>query len=355
MKKNALFLATCLFGAWTLFGESGADWMLQTNLLAGAKENSATNLPNVLILGDSISMGYTPFVQKRMAGIANVSRPKCNCGPTQFYLRPKHGMRRWVGKTSWRAIVVNFGIWDVCYMRGDPLKVDHFWGSKEIPKGLPPCRKATAIRDLGFRVRTPVREYEANMREILGYLKTTGAQVFFALTTPVPGYDDDRNGRIRVYNEIAESVCAELGVGVIDLHAVAERNYDKVKDGCHFNDAGNDILAEAIVTRLKSTLFPAVLSAHPLANEEVLEPSVLNEVDHALSLVPTNAVPPTAAAADFAKLYATNGLSATQRAIALVSSQKGGSWFWQGTNVTPVAVHLLRQAAGYPEPTCPRF
>lgn len=96
----------------------------------------------------------------------------------------------------------------------------------------------------------------------------------------------------------------------------------------------------------------AAITAHPLANEEVLEPSVLNEVDHALSLVPTNAVPPTAAAADFAKLYATNGLNATQRAIALVSSQKDGSWFWQGTNVTPVAVHLLRQAAGYPEPDC---
>lgn len=101
-------------------------------------------------------------------------------------------------------------------------------------------------------------------------------------------------------------------------------------------------------------LLATVLTAQPLVNEDVLEPSVLNEVEHALSLVPTNAVPLTPSAADFARLYATNGMNATQRAVALVSSQKDGSWFWQGTNVTPVAAQLLRQAAGYPNSTCPR-
>ena len=90
-------------------------------------------------------------------------------------------------------------------------------------------------------------------------------------------------------------------------------------------------------------LLMTVITAQPLVNEEVLEPSVQNEVDHALSLVPTNTVPMTAACVDFARLYATNGLNATQRAIALVSSQKDGCWYWQGTNVTPVAVRLLRQ------------
>lgn len=86
-----------------------------------------------------------------------------------------------------------------------------------------------------------------------------------------------------------------------------------------------------------------VVTAHPLASEDVLEPSLANEVEHALSLVPTNAVPPSAACADFARLYATNGMSATERAISLVSAQKDGSWHWRGTNVTPVAVELLRR------------
>ena len=86
-----------------------------------------------------------------------------------------------------------------------------------------------------------------------------------------------------------------------------------------------------------------VLTAQPLASEDVLEPSIANEVEHALSLVPTNAVPPSAAGAEFARLYATNGMSATARAIALVSAQKDGCWYWRGTNVTPVAVELLRR------------
>ena len=92
-----------------------------------------------------------------------------------------------------------------------------------------------------------------------------------------------------------------------------------------------------------------VITAHPLANAEVLEPSVQNEVDHALNVASTNAVPPTPAARDFARLYATNGMSATERAISLISSQKDGCWYWQGTNVTPVAVRILRRTAGCPE------
>lgn len=96
-------------------------------------------------------------------------------------------------------------------------------------------------------------------------------------------------------------------------------------------------------------LLPVVITAHPLANAEVLEPSVQNEVDHALNVASTNAVPLTAAARDFAKLYETNGMNATSRAISLVAAQKDGCWYWQGTNVTPVAVRMLRRMAGCPE------
>ena len=95
-----------------------------------------------------------------------------------------------------------------------------------------------------------------------------------------------------------------------------------------------------------SIAIAAVITAQPLANPEVLEPSVQNEVDHALSVASTNAVPLTAAGLEFARFHATNGLDATQRAISLISSQRDGSWYWHGTNVTPVAVRLLRQVSG---------
>ena len=85
----------------------------------------------------------------------------------------------------------------------------------------------------------------------------------------------------------------------------------------------------------------AVLTAQPLANPDELAPSVQNEVDHALAVVCTNAVPDTAASANFERFFATNGMNATERAIRLVSMQRDGCWQWRGTNVTAAAVRLL--------------
>ena len=92
----------------------------------------------------------------------------------------------------------------------------------------------------------------------------------------------------------------------------------------------------------------AVITAQPLVDEDVLEPSVQNEVDHAISLASTNEVSLTCAAVAFVELYATNGMSTTSSAVSLVSKQKGGKWFYDGSDVTPVAVRMLVAASGYP-------
>lgn len=104
----------------------------------------------------------------------------------------------------------------------------------------------------------------------------------------------------------------------------------------------------------KLVVFALVITAQPLVDDDVLEPSVQNEVDHALDVAPTNGAAVTQAAIDFCELYKTNGMSATERAIALVSSQRrDGRWLYAGKDVTPVAVHLLRTAAGHDEPPLP--
>ena len=91
----------------------------------------------------------------------------------------------------------------------------------------------------------------------------------------------------------------------------------------------------------------AVITAHPLVDGDVLEPSVQNEVDHALSRVPTNRVPVNLPCISFASLYATNGMDATGRAIDIVSRQsRTGQWFFEGGEVTPVAAVLLARASG---------
>ena len=60
----------------------------------------------------------------------------------------------------------------------------------------------------------------------------------------------------------------------------------------------------------------AAITAQPLVDADVLEPSVLNEVDHALGRAPTNEVPVSEASVGFAALWATNGASTTERAIS---------------------------------------
>ena len=88
----------------------------------------------------------------------------------------------------------------------------------------------------------------------------------------------------------------------------------------------------------KVLVIAAVITAQPLVNEDVLEPSVRNEVRHALSLAPTNA--PTATVLP----VPTNGLNRTQLAIRLVSAQKAdGRWFVGTNDVTSAATELLKE------------
>ena len=100
-------------------------------------------------------------------------------------------------------------------------------------------------------------------------------------------------------------------------------------------------------------LLLAALTAQPTASPDVLEPSVRNEVDHARSRAPrgalrlgaTNAW--TTAEAAFARLYETNGLTATDAAIRLVSAQRpDGRWLVGTNDVTAAAVRILGRLSG---------
>ena len=100
-------------------------------------------------------------------------------------------------------------------------------------------------------------------------------------------------------------------------------------------------------------LLLATLVARPAVSPDVLEPSVLNEVDHALNRAPAAAATNDFASADiaFARLYATNGLSATDVALRLVTSQRADGTWRVGTNdVTTAAVQILKTLTmGAPE------
>ena len=93
-----------------------------------------------------------------------------------------------------------------------------------------------------------------------------------------------------------------------------------------------------MILKMPALVLAVSITAHPLVNEDILEPSVRNEVRHALAIAPTNAP-----AASLPTAW-TNGQNRTQIAIRFVSAQKADGRWLVGTNdVTAAVVELLKE------------
>ena len=193
-----------------------------------APVTDVAGLPRVLLIGDSISMGYTVPVRAQLAGKANVHRPLENCGDTA---RGVKSLDKWLGTGKWDVIHFNFGLHDLKYLDA----AGHL---------APP--------DKGKQVAS-VDESEAILRTIVARLTQTGAKLIFATTTPVPAGTTGRVADDSVrYNAVAVRVMRELGVALNDLHAfVLPRQAQTQRPAnVHFTDPGSAQLAETVVSRI---------------------------------------------------------------------------------------------------------
>ena len=95
-------------------------------------------------------------------------------------------------------------------------------------------------------------------------------------------------------------------------------------------------------------LLAAVFALRALPQDEApLEPSVQNEVDHAVARAERWLARQARRDGDVLPqedLFGTNGLSRAEIALALVSSQRGEGWWVTPTNTVPTrtAVHILK-------------
>ena len=189
-------------------------------------------LPRVLLIGDSISIGYTLPVRARLQGRANVHRPGENCGDTGRGLRR---LEAWLGSGQWDVIHFNFGLHDLKYLDAQG-------------KYVPP--------DQGKQL-TPLSQYEANLRMLVARLKQTGAKLIFATTTPVPAGTLGRveHDELR-YNEVAIRVMKENGVIIDDLNAVAAPRQEKIQrpQNVHFTEDGYEQLGEVVAASVATAL-----------------------------------------------------------------------------------------------------
>ena len=188
------------------------------------------NLPRVLILGDSISIGYTARVKEYLHGRANVHRPPVNCQHTAYGLA---NLAQWLGKERWDVIHFNWGIWDT-----------HLLNAKS--GGL--IRNEGAADPRLVRVRHTPRQYEENLTKLLKTLKGTGATLIWASTTPVVSRKGDRLNVIPAYNKVAARVMKKNGVAIDDLcgYVISQPAKCPQTDGCHFTAAGYKNLSEQV-------------------------------------------------------------------------------------------------------------
>lgn len=192
-------------------------------LLAVTATGFAADKPKVLIIGDSISIGYTPVVARLLKDKAQVVHSPGNAQNSSYGLK---NVKKWLGDGKWDVIHVNWGLWDLRRGKG--------------------------------KFEVPVEEYEKNIRASLKQIKATGAKVIWASTTPVkmPNAHKRRDEDVQAYNAAAKKVCAELNIPIDDLYKVAAPDKEKllVKDGVHFSKPGYEKLGAAVAERIKQDL-----------------------------------------------------------------------------------------------------
>jgi len=181
-------------------------------------------LPRVLLIGDSISIGYTEPVRAHLTGKANIHRIPTNGATTANGLK---NLDAWLGTGRWHVIHFNFGLHDLRLM------------------------------DSGHQI--PIADYQTNLRAIIQRLQKTGARLIWATTTPVPNAvvnPPRRSADVLEYNAAAQKIVEESGIAVNDLYGAA---YPRLRElqipaNVHFTLPGYQALGELVVQSILKAL-----------------------------------------------------------------------------------------------------
>lgn len=203
---------------------------------AFANPKDEPTLPNVLLIGDSISIGYTVDVRKRLLGKADVFRIPSN---GKYASHGSKNLDKWLGQRKWDVIHFNWGLWDICY-RNPKSKTQ---GHRDKANGT-----LTASPD----------QYRESMEKIVARLKKTDATLIWCATTPVPDHEAGRKlGDEIKYNAIAKSIMLENDILIDDLHAHALKGLPEIqkqKGDVHFNSDGYAFLAKHVAQTVSAAL-----------------------------------------------------------------------------------------------------
>ena len=189
-------------------------------------------MKNVLLIGDSIRMGYDKAVKNNLKNKANVYFPEENCRFASYVLRYIHEYKSILGNNHVDVLHWNAGLWD-------------------------------CLRLFGEEPHTPVEVYAYYIERICIRIKKLfpDAQVIFATSTSVQSElmspDFKRcNEEIEAYNAAAVKVVLKYGFQVNDLYTVsvtlpAEAHSDAVH---YYTPMGTQKFTEQVLSYLLPAL-----------------------------------------------------------------------------------------------------
>lgn len=195
----------------------------------------------VFVIGDSISMGWQPFLAQELDGIASVSRPQQNernencAGTTRGVAR----IAAWLDQADAPDLILfNFGLHDMKHVNPEDGKNSN-----------DPAHPRQAEPEI----------YERQLAQIVDQLEKTGARLIFLTTTPVPSGGVKplrRMGDPLLYNALARRIMDARGIEVIDLYSPALEFQTPWQQpaNVHFTKEGSSQLAGLIAKRVRPWL-----------------------------------------------------------------------------------------------------
>ncbi len=202
-----------------------------------------SELPKVLLLGDSISMGYHATVVKNLPD-AFVARPMRTVKNAENCAGTTNGVEKiddWLsmGDLEWDVIHFNFGLHDLKHVDPDSKQ------NSNDPNNPP---------------QADLETYRAQLNEIVEKLEATGAKLIFATTTPVP------EGGVRPYraidapdkyNQVAFEIMQARSIEVNDLYSFVNDTGQELlmkPVDVHFKPAGSVKLGEQVAATIRKHL-----------------------------------------------------------------------------------------------------
>eukprot|EP00035_Acanthoeca_spectabilis_P017692 m.372006 g.372006 ORF g.372006 m.372006 type:complete len:394 (-) comp16686_c1_seq14:4568-5749(-) len=210
---------------------------------------ASTTVKNVLIIGDSVSIGYTPFVASALASVALVQHAP------------------WGGDGG--AEETAYGVQCLDYFlhsaAGVPFKADLVmfnWGLHDGPQlfNQPPANVTIPGQEGPMSAYVP--ELTNITTRLQAYAKDTGAKLLFAITSPMLANVQADNDVLEL-NRRAAAIMADAGVPTVNLHSAVVGKCGAAPQPTCFNHPdcfSPHCSAEGYAWLANSTIAPAIRS-----------------------------------------------------------------------------------------------